>query len=309
LQIVLNKRTSHGLQLQASYVRSQVYDDTQGQENVKDCSVGAGIQGTDTLHPRQVDWGPACFNIPNNFELSMVYHFPLIANGNRFLKGAANGWWVASIASLQSGEPIDVVLGGNRSNQIDQSQQDRANINTAASIAASPCSTANPCAYTPVPFNASSATNLQIKYNPVPGKIATVQFFANPDMFSISPETLSPASEQTANCVNYGGVCTIGQLGNSPRDFLEGPHARDWSFSLVKDTKAPFLGEAGMIQFRAETFNILNHPDFSAPNTTVFAGNQPDLGPFSESPTSKFGLITHQLNNPRQIQLALRIEF
>jgi hypothetical protein len=77
----------------------------------------------------------------------------------------------------------------------------------------------------------------------------------------------------------------------------------------VKDTKVGFLGEAGMIQFRAEAFNFLNHPDFGAPNTTVFAGNQTDLGPFSEKPTGKFGLITKQLNNPRQIQLALRIEF
>ncbi len=161
LQVVLNKRISHGLQLQTSYVYSKVYDDTQGQENVRDCSVGAGIQGTDTLHPRQVDWGPACFNIPNNWEFSMVYHFPTLANGNRFLKGAANGWWTGTIASLQSGEPIDVVLAGNRSNQIDQGQQDRANVNTAALIAAFPCNAANPCKYTPVPFNASSATSLQ----------------------------------------------------------------------------------------------------------------------------------------------------
>ena len=71
LQLVLQKRISHGLQLQTSYVYSKVYDDTQGQENVRDCSVGAGIQGTDTLHPRQVDWGPACFNIPNNWELKL----------------------------------------------------------------------------------------------------------------------------------------------------------------------------------------------------------------------------------------------
>jgi hypothetical protein len=283
-----------------------VYDDTQGQENVKDCGVGAGIQGTDTLHPRLVDWGPACFNIPNNWEFSMVYHFPTIAEGNKLLKGIANGWWIASIASIQTGGPIDVVLNNNRSNQIDQSQQDRANINTAASIAAFPCTSSNACAYTPVPFNASTATNLQIQYNP--GKIATVQFFTNPGMFSISPETLSPASEQAA-CPVGPGTCTIGQLGNSPRDFLTGPGARDFDFSLVKDTKVGWLGEAGLVEFRAEVFNILNHPDFGAPNTSVFNGSQSDLGPFSEKAQKNFGLITAQTNVPRQVQLALRIEF
>ena len=304
LQVVLQKRISHGLQLQTSYVYSKLYDDTQGQENVRDCSVGAGIQGTDTLHPRQVDWGPACFNVPNNWTLSAVYHFPTIANGSALLKAAANGWWIASIASIQSGEPIDVVLNGNRSNQIDQSQQDRANVNTAAFIAANPCTTANPCKYTPVPFNASSATSLQL----IPtGGIEKVQFFTNPAMFSMSPETMSPASEQSAS--NPFCPCTIGQLGNSPRDFLQGPHARDWSFSLVKDTKVGFLGEAGLVQFRAEAFNFLNHPDFAAPSTGVFTGNQTDLGPFSEKPGSKFGLITKTVNLSRQIQLALRIEF
>jgi hypothetical protein len=301
LQVVLQKRTTHGLQFQTSYVYSKVLDDTQGQENVRDCSVGAGIQGTDTLHPF-VDKGPACFNIPQNFQFNMVYHFPLLANGNRFLKGVVNGWWVGNIVSIQSGEPISVVLAGNRSNQIDQGQQDRANINTAALIAANPCTVAAPCKYTPIPFNASSVIQGTATTGP-----ETVQQYLNPAMFSMSPETLSPASEQSnPNCP---GVCTIGQLGNAGRDFLQGPHARDWAFSLVKDTHVGFLGEAGMVEFRAEMFNVLNHPDFAPPNTNAFTGNQADLTPFSEKPGGSFGKITVQQNIPRQIQLALRIEF
>ncbi len=70
-----------------------------------------------------------------------------------------------------------------------------------------------------------------------------------------------------------------------------------------------FLGEAGLVQFRAEAFNILNHPDFNPPNTNAFAGDQGDLGPFSEKSGGSFGRITKQQNIPRQLQLALRIEF
>jgi hypothetical protein len=299
LQVVLNKRTSYGLQFQTSYVYSRVLDDTQGQENVRDCSVGAGIQGTDTLHTR-VDKGPACFNVPYNFQFNMVYHFPLKTTGNALLRGVVNGWWVGNIVSVQAGEPISVVLQGNRSNQIDQGQQDRANINTAALIAAYPCSAANPCSYTPIPFNKSTV----IQGTNVTGP-ETVQKYLNPAMFSISPETLSP-TQTNPGCAP---ACTIGQLGDAGRDFLSGPNARDWAFSLVKDTKIGFLGEAGLVEFRAEFFNILNHPDFAPPNTNVFSGNQADLSPFSEKPGGSFGKITVQQNIPRQIQLALRIEF
>ena len=130
LQIVLNKRTTHGLEFQTSFTHSKVQDDTQGQENVRDCHAAAGLQGVDPLHPMQTDYGPSCFNIPNNWEFSVVYHFPTMT-GNGFLPKAANGWWVGSIASAQSGVPFSVITADNRSNSgVLQGQNDRVDINT-----------------------------------------------------------------------------------------------------------------------------------------------------------------------------------
>jgi hypothetical protein len=99
-------------------------------------------------------------------------------------------------------------------------------------------------------------------------------------------------------------------LGTVLRNSLVGPAERNWDFSLVKDTKLGFLGEAGILEFRAEFFNVINHPNFSGQhfNTQIFSGSPADVGPFSEQPSN--GRVTQQVqDNQREIQFALRIEF
>jgi hypothetical protein len=80
----------------------------------------------------------------------------------------------------------------------------------------------------------------------------------------------------------------------------------------VKATKLGFLGEGGMLEFRAEFFNVLNHTNFSgdALRTNVFNGKGSTQTPFAEAPKATAGLVQKQLaNNQRQIQFALRLEF
>jgi hypothetical protein len=101
-------------------------------------------------------------------------------------------------------------------------------------------------------------------------------------------------------------------LGTGGRNILTGPPEKNWDFSLVKDTKLGFLGEAGMLEFRAEFFNVLNHPNFSGDHlsTNIFSGRGSDVGPFSEPLKASAGQVTRQLaDNQRQIQFALRLEF
>jgi hypothetical protein len=298
LQVVLSKRVTQGLEFQTSFTHSRITDDTQGQENVRDCRAAAGLQGVDPLHPQQVDTGPACFNIPNNWEFSMVYRLPGIKTGSGFLPKAANGWWIGSIASIQSGVPFSVITADQRSNSgVLQGQNDRVNINTPALLAAYPCTSQpgqppagnNPCAYTPIPYDPNTV---------VTGNIA--QWY-NPAMFSLAPNCTGPGLT--------GCSATIGQLGNSGRNILYGPHTRNWNFSLVKDTKLGFLGESGSVQFRAEFFNVLNHPNFNSPSSLNFTGKPGDLSPFSEKQGKSAGAITSTIQTPRQVQFALRVQF
>ena len=66
-------------------------------------------------------------------------------------------------------------------------------------------------------------------------------------------------------------IPTVGTFGNAPRNGLRAPTLKDVDVSMVKDTKVRWLGEAGTIQFRAEMFNVLNHPNFGLPGTQIWS--------------------------------------
>jgi hypothetical protein len=89
----------------------------------------------------------------------------------------------------------------------------------------------------------------------------------------------------------------LGTYGNAGRDTIIGPNLWNLDNSLAKDFR---VKEAATIQFRAEAFNILNHPSFQNPNTTIFAGT---------ALNASAGKITATNSQPRQVQLALKVLF
>jgi len=306
LQVVLQKRAGHGLELEAAYTRSRVIDQTQGQSNVQDCQTSGGLLGTYPLNT-SVDRGPACFNILNNWEINVLYHIPNPVKGNGFFSKVTNGWFMSSIISIQSGQPFSPLIGTNRSNSgvLQGGQGDRPDINTAALLAAYPCTSQpgappsgnNPCAYTPV------------LYNPKTVITGDPNNWYNGAMFSLPPDCTGPG---LTNCSD-----TVGQLGTALRNSLTGPPERNWDFSLVKDTKLGFLGEGGNLEFRAEFFNVINHPNFAAGthfSPEIFNGVcspqpcTPEITPFSEAP-SNGQIHAEVLDGQREIQFALRLEF
>ena len=92
-----------------------------------------------------------------------------------------------------------------------------------------------------------------------------------------------------------------GSFGNAPRYFsdLRGPHFQNWDVALEKNWR---FRESMKVQFRFETFNSFNHPNFYAPEAgaTQYQGCDPngDTGC-----TSSFGTIT-QAFAPRNVQWA-----
>jgi hypothetical protein len=81
---------------------------------------------------------------------------------------------------------------------------------------------------------------------------------------------------------------------------LIGPGLTTWDFSLLKETA---IHERAAVQFRAEIFNLLNHPNFNTPNLIVFTPPTA-LNPTGVSGTA--GAITSTTTSSRQIQFGLK---
>jgi hypothetical protein len=104
----------------------------------------------------------------------------------------------------------------------------------------------------------------------------------------------------------------LGLLGDAPRNFLQGPGQANMDLSLAKEFKLPLLGENGQIDFRFETFNIFNHPNFNIPvaGRTVFTANQttPAEGVAAVRPAAQ-GSIERTRSDARKIQFGLKLSF
>ena len=91
-----------------------------------------------------------------------------------------------------------------------------------------------------------------------------------------------------------------GFYGNLGRNTVVGPGFSTADFSILKNFRFGAEGSK-RVQFRAEFFNIANHTNFGLPSDRIFNGNG--------STSSSAGRIDDTVARPRQIQLALRIEF
>jgi hypothetical protein len=293
LQVALTKRLSRGLEFQSSYTYGKLIDTGEGQFPVSDNSTNFY---TDPYNLRS-DRGPSEYDAAHQSKFNMLYHFPNVESGH-ILSKLLNGWWTGNIATIQSGFAFSPTLTFNQANSLNN-QHDRPDVVTTANVAAVRNGTymrngvlagQNPNA---VPFDKNTVTIGHITpiYDPNTNTFTQYGWF-NPNMFIVGPP---------------------GFLGNAGRGMLRGPGLDSWDFSLNKDTKLAFLGEAGTLEFRAEFFNVLNHTNFNLPDNSTYVSGPSFIsegvvsGTSSVSQTS--GQILSTASPSREIQFGLRIEF
>ena len=105
-----------------------------------------------------------------------------------------------------------------------------------------------------------------------------------------NPELSDPAPDRWFNTAAFS-FPPFGSFGDAGRNLLDGPGFVNFNASLLKTTK---LTEGLDLQFRAEAFNLFNHPNFNLPDN------------FLGSPT--FGRIL-SAQSPRHIQFGLKLLF
>jgi hypothetical protein len=128
-----------------------------------------------------------------------------------------------------------------------------------------------------------------------PNRIQTINGNTGNFIFDPSDLVVPQCYSSMAPPASGGDSCPLPTYGTLPRNFFQGPDRVNFDLSLEKKTS--LFHERLQVTFRAEFFNILNHPEFQNPTGGPVVVSSPQVGQV----TSTF--------DPRIGQLALRLTF
>ncbi|MGA8619303.1 MAG: carboxypeptidase regulatory-like domain-containing protein [Candidatus Sulfotelmatobacter sp.] len=258
LQVTLNSRNYHGLSMVAGYTFSHALDDVGANW---DFGYGAGLPEDSYNVGRE--YANSDFDIRQRFTLSLTYVIPGRAGFGQMLEG----WELNSIVTLQSPQfwgPIDLGTDASGTGSLPVSPPATEPIRW--SFYGKPSdfkSGPTPIPYFPGASNASCATQA----------------------LAVDGGTAGPATTalNLFGCYAQGASIMIppplGQFGNMSRNMFPDSGFRDFDLSIAKNWH---FGERVHAQFRAEFFNIFNHPNFANPygGQNGFGLNDPSVRPF-----------------------------
>ena len=279
LQVTLTQRVWHGLNFLAGYTWAHSIDDA---------SFNRAVQPQNSLAPN-LERATSDFDIRNRFTLALTYALPSKEMKWQILEG----WQINSIVTLQGGTPwtvLDGVLNGDDISTTSEYADRWDFFGNPSDFKATPAGipffagTSNPsCLAKAVSVDGGNAAG------PTSTSLATYGCYANGNSVMIPP--------------------AVGTFGTMRRNMFRGPSLNNWDFSIVKNTR---LGERVNFQFRAEFFNILNHPHFANPAASTLLFEDPSGSNFGcACATPDVGAANPVIGTggPRNIQLGLKFIF
>jgi hypothetical protein len=282
LQTKLEWQNAYGLNFLAAYTYSKTTGDAGDLLNGGSTG-GYRAPSVPGLGP-SFDWGLADFDLRNVVHFSGGYELPFgkdkqWLNAGKATNAVIGGWSAWWIVTLQGGQPINFGCAEG----------------TAAGLG---CNTVLVAGQSPkLGLHEDTAGGLHWIGNP--------GAFNQPCQLQLLPDgTLGAGTSPTpTGCIPETGSAA---LGGRPGQ-IPGPGLHKFDFSMFK--LIPFNERISM-QFRADFFNILNHPNFNAPN---FSGNGvngiSNSGTYTSSTFGEIGSTRDNPYDPREIQFALKLAF
>jgi Carboxypeptidase regulatory-like domain/TonB dependent receptor-like, beta-barrel len=241
LQVVLDKKMSHNLELHANYVWSHSIDGRSTWHSGATSSNGAAEGFSMDQALPGLDNGNSLFDVRHSFSLSAVYTMPWYASQQGFVGHLLGGWQANGVISIHSGFPWTPYCSD-------------------SSFPSGSCD-----------FNRDGVSNDRPN---VPGFGLT-----NPNTSNAAFEANNPSVNLIAGDLLCGANgaspvpgCTAPTSagnafdGNLGRNTFRGPNFREVDFSLFKNIK---ISERVTTQFRAEGFNIFNRTNLYQPNARL----------------------------------------
>ena len=263
LQLQVSRRTAGGIQFQASYVFARGFTDT---------SVERGLDALLNNAQPSIEKARDPGDITHAFKLN--HYIPIPAGKGHWFnpKGVnwlVSDWALSGFVTIQTGAPVSILSARGTLNRAARSGQ-----------------------------NTVNSTDTQSQLDAISGLFMTGNgpYFISPSVIGpngtgAAADGQAPFSGQVFSNPGYG---TVGSL---QRRTLSGPNFSNYDMSVLRNIK---ITERLGVQFRADFYNLFNHPNF-------FAGNQ-------NINSVTFGKITSMLYTPdgvgpRIIQFGLRARF
>jgi hypothetical protein len=281
LQLQFQRRLFGGLQALGSYSWSHSLD-TASAGSISNSSNALSVLNSN------INRGASDFDVRNAFSVAVTYDVPA-PNINILANAILRGWSTENIIQAQSAPPVDVFY--RNLGQLSSGFQ----TNARPDIVAGP----------PLYLYGSQYPGGRA-FNSTAGAVAG----GCPDgLPSIGPFCSPPIGPNTGNPTRQG---------NLPRNALRGFGSAQWDFAVHREFR---IHESLKLQFRAELFNVLNHPNFGPPDgnlggptspNTLFGQSAHLLG---KSLTGDFGTGSggfnplYQLGGPRSIQFGMKLSF
>jgi hypothetical protein len=256
LQVTLVRQTSHGISFTAGYTYAHALDNTSA-------NWGGGVP-LDSTRP-QLEYASGDFDIKHRFTLALTYALPGRASPLQLLED----WQVNSIVTVQTGLPWG--------------PQDTSNDFSMTNELNNPTSNGERWDFFGDPKDFTSGPN------PIPcfGNKLCANGTAVPQACITAATSLGPGAIAQLSATGIGGCFARGRsvlippaagtYGTAGRNIFRDSGFRNWDLSVTKGWR---FQDRLTAQFRAEFFNVLNHPNFTNPfgASNSYRNNDPSGG-------------------------------